>query len=104
MGIRLAADQGAKVINVSIAGPLSGEQLEAVEYALAKDVVVVAGAGNTSVGHYTVQSPANFPGVIAVTGLNQQGEFWSGSAQGPEAVVSGSCGEYCERGYSHQIP
>lgn len=87
-GIRLAVDHGAKVINVSIAGPLAGEHLEAVEYALSKDVVIIAGAGNTSAGHRTVQAPANIPGVIAVTGLDQRGDFWSGSAQGPEAVIS----------------
>src|SRR5690606_25976228 len=69
-------------------GPLAGEHLEAVECALSKDVVIIAGAGNTSAGHRTVQAPANIPGVIAVTGLDQRGDLWSGSAQGPEAVIS----------------
>jgi type VII secretion-associated serine protease mycosin len=87
-GIRAAADRGAKVINISIAGIGSGEEIEAINYALSKDAVVVAGAGNTSRGHQSVMSPANIPGVIAVTGLDQRGSFWSGSAQGPEAVVA----------------
>ncbi|HEX5598796.1 MAG TPA: type VII secretion-associated serine protease mycosin [Micromonosporaceae bacterium] len=87
-GIRAAADAGAKVINVSAAGFQSGQEIEAVKYALSKDAVIVASAGNLARGHRSIMTPANIPGVIAVTGLNQRGSFWSGSAQGPEAVVS----------------
>jgi subtilisin family serine protease len=74
--IRYAADKGAKVINLSIAAPLSQwtaaerTALEgAITYARQKDVVIVIAAGN--VGTATIDNTfpailANNPGVIAV--------------------------------------
>lgn len=89
-GIRMAVDGGAKVVNLSYGalGVASDDEEAAIRYALDRDVVVVAGAGNTAKGHSQVISPANVPGVIAVTGTTKGGRFWSGSTQGPEAVVS----------------
>ncbi|MCW3816840.1 type VII secretion-associated serine protease mycosin [Micromonospora sp. DR5-3] len=89
-GIRMAVDGGAKVINLSYGaqGGASAEEESAVKYALEKDVVVVAAAGNTARGDVDVSTPAKIRGVIAVTGTTRGGGFWSGSVQGPEAVVS----------------
>ncbi|WP_328383684.1 type VII secretion-associated serine protease mycosin [Micromonospora zamorensis] len=89
-GIRMAVDGGATVINVSVGSPdvASPGEEQAVAYALARDVVVVVSAGNTAKGEKAVISPANVPGVIAVTGTTRGGAFWSGSVQGPEAVVA----------------
>lgn len=89
-GIRLAADRGAKVINLSYGsmGAATDEEVQAVRYALQRDAVVVAAAGNTDRGDSEVNNPANIPGVIAVTGTTKGGGFWSGSVQGPEAVVA----------------
>ncbi|ONH33682.1 peptidase S8 [Pseudofrankia asymbiotica] len=93
--IRLAADRGAKVISLSLgsSGPPDSGERTAVRYALARDVVVVAAAGNVeSDDHdpadHAINSPANIPGVIAVTGSNPRGEFWDGSASGPLAVLA----------------
>ncbi|KKJ99188.1 type VII secretion-associated serine protease mycosin [Micromonospora sp. HK10] len=89
-GIRMATDRGAKVINLSYGGqrePLEDE-ISAIRYALERDVVVVSSAGNTDRGGVRVGSPANIPGVIAVTGTTRGGRFWSGSVQGPEAVIA----------------
>ncbi|MGW3788997.1 type VII secretion-associated serine protease mycosin [Micromonospora chokoriensis] len=90
LGIRMAVDGGAKVINMSFGGPgsASPDEVSAIKYALDRDVVVIASAGNTSEGDTSVINPANTPGVIAVTGTTRGGRFWSGSAQGPEAVVA----------------
>ncbi|WCN80362.1 type VII secretion-associated serine protease mycosin [Micromonospora sp. LH3U1] len=90
LGIRMAVDGGAKVINMSFGGPglASPAEESAIKYALDHDVVVVAAAGNTAKGSKVVDSPANTPGVIAVTGTTRGGRFWSGSVQGPEAVVA----------------
>ncbi|MEV1159859.1 type VII secretion-associated serine protease mycosin [Micromonospora chokoriensis] len=90
LGIRMAVDGGAKVINMSIGSPgaVSSEEKSAIQYALDRDVVLVASAGNTAAGDTAVLSPANSPGVIAVTGTARGGSFWSGSVQGPEAVVA----------------
>lgn len=89
-GIRMAVDGGARVINLSVGGPgaASPEEEQAIAYALERDVVVVASAGNTAKGESAVISPANIPGVIAVTGTTRGGAFWSGSVRGPEAVVA----------------
>lgn len=73
-GIDWAADNGAKVINMSLGGPDESELLlEAVNYALTKDVVVVASAGNdgTNAPHF----PAAYPGVLAVTATDKSGTF-----------------------------
>jgi len=88
--VRAAADSGAKVINLSYSGtgPPSFEEREAIAYALSKDAVVVAGAGNIDGGQTSIGAPASIPGVIAVTGFDQRGTFWSGSVQGPEAVLA----------------
>ncbi|MFI6785225.1 type VII secretion-associated serine protease mycosin [Micromonospora sp. NPDC050276] len=89
-GIRMAVDGGAKVINISQGSPGLSDSAEvsAIQYALARNVVVVAAAGNTADGDSAVIQPANTPGVIAVTGTTRGGAFWSGSVQGPEAVVA----------------
>ncbi|MDG4799157.1 type VII secretion-associated serine protease mycosin [Micromonospora sp. WMMD980] len=90
LGIRMAVDGGAKVLNLSFggAGAPDPDDEEAIRYALERDVVVVASAGNLKAGDVDIASPARIPGVIAVTGTTRGGGFWSGSAQGPEAVVS----------------
>ncbi|MFI7427603.1 type VII secretion-associated serine protease mycosin [Micromonospora sp. NPDC049836] len=89
-GIRLAADRGAKVINLSFGsdGAASEDEIQAIRYALERDAVVVSSAGNTDRGDTDVNAPANIPGVIAVTGTTKGGRFWSGSVQGPEAVIA----------------
>jgi type VII secretion-associated serine protease mycosin len=90
-GIHYAVDHGAKVINISEGGPVSGPQpvVDAVNYALSKNVVVVASAGNIAADNTTrVAYPANIPGVIAVSATDKSNDAWSGSAQGPEVVIA----------------
>ncbi|TDC72567.1 peptidase S8, partial [Micromonospora sp. KC606] len=89
-GIRWAVDHGADVINMSFSGSGAGtpEQVAAVRYALEKNVVLVAAAGNTKQGDRGIGVPANIPGVIAVTGLGKNGAFFPGSTSGREAVLA----------------
>jgi type VII secretion-associated serine protease mycosin len=86
-GIRWLTDRGAKVINVSIGSPAAAtaEEVSAVKYALEHDVVVVAATGNRQ---SVVSSPANIPGVVAVSGVDMQGNAWSGATTGPEVVLT----------------
>jgi type VII secretion-associated serine protease mycosin len=73
-GITWATDHGAKVINMSLSGTGSSATLaNAVRYAINRNVVVVASAGNdgSTVAHY----PAAYPGVIAVAATDAQGRF-----------------------------
>jgi type VII secretion-associated serine protease mycosin len=90
-GVRWAVDHGARVINLSLGGNgFSATLSAALDYAFAKDVVVVACTGNTSASPDTeVWYPAREPGVIAVAGMEKDSEqLWSGSITGKETVVT----------------
>lgn len=90
-GIRWAADNGAKVLNLSwgVDTQPSQSMIDAIGYALSKDVVVVAAAGNRGDGDSAVISPARIRGVIAVTGIGTDGGFWGAqSVEGPGAVLA----------------
>jgi serine protease len=74
--VRWAVDQGAKVVNISLGAGHSGETGydPALAYAKEHDVVVVAAAGN--VGEDSeVTSPADRPGVLAVSAVDGSGRF-----------------------------
>jgi membrane-anchored mycosin MYCP len=88
--IHYAVDHGASVINISLGSsrPSLPVLEQAMGYALLHNVVVVAGAGNTAQGDSAIADVARIPGVVAVTGTGQDGLFWSGSAQGPQAGVA----------------
>ncbi|WP_051778679.1 type VII secretion-associated serine protease mycosin [Kitasatospora phosalacinea] len=88
-GIVWAVDHGAKIVNVSI-GTESPDPLlkQAVAYALRQDAVVVASAGNEGEKGNPVQYPAAFPGVLSVSGVNQDGSFWAPSESGASVAVA----------------
>jgi thermitase len=80
-GITYAADQGADVINLSLAGTgYSSTVANAVQYALDRDVLVVASAGNA--GTTTVQYPAGYDGVVAVAASDAGDYRYSWSSYG----------------------
>ncbi|WP_390624211.1 S8 family serine peptidase [Fodinicola feengrottensis] len=89
-GIRWGADHGAKIENISIGFPgyVPADLAEAVRYAQSRDVVVVAGVGNVKSTGPAVSGLAALPGVVAVSGVDEKANFWSGSAHGPEVVLS----------------
>jgi subtilisin family serine protease len=75
-GIRWAADQGAKIINLSLGHYSAADtvQANAVNYALGLGVLVVAAMGNdnTSKPMY----PAALPGVFAVGAIDSSDQRW----------------------------
>jgi putative cell wall-binding protein len=91
-GIEWAVDHGADVINLSLTGPSSSSTLEdAVDYALAAGVLVVAAAGNENPAppseDLTVpQYPAALPGVVSVAASNPSDGLYSWSYRGPSWV------------------
>ncbi|WP_232050654.1 type VII secretion-associated serine protease mycosin [Actinoplanes sp. OR16] len=93
-GVRWAVDNGAKVINLSLGGSGSSATLAAaLDYAFAKDVVVIACTGNASASSSAdntgVWYPAREPGVIAVAGMERDGStLWDGSITGRETVLT----------------
>ncbi|MGH3734246.1 MAG: S8 family serine peptidase [Micromonosporaceae bacterium] len=76
--------KAGSVINLSIS---EGMQF-LVDDALRADMVLVAAAGNTTQGDTKVVAPGKYPGVIAVSGLDRDGNFAKESVQGPEVVLS----------------
>jgi thermitase len=91
-GIRWAADNGARVINLSLGGSGESQTLgEAVNYALARGIVVVAASGNERQEGNEPNYPAAYPDVIAVgatgnsdviTGFSNTGDYVDISAPG----------------------
>ncbi|WP_346045087.1 S8 family serine peptidase [Actinomadura chokoriensis] len=76
--IRFAADRGAQVINISqgFPGRCSALMQEAIAYAVGKDAVVVASAGNYGDGANTLMTPASCKGVLSVGAVNAHFEPW----------------------------
>lgn len=73
-GIIWAVDNGANVINISLALHQSSTDLSrAIDYAWDKGVIVVAAAGNEVPG--TIIYPACYENVIAVTAVGESGRF-----------------------------
>ena len=69
-GIRYAADNGAKVINLSLGASFASTVLgDAVAYAQSKGVVLVAAGGNY--GKAQLMYPAAYAGVIGVGSVNE---------------------------------
>ena len=97
--IRYAADNGAKVINMSLGGPFPSRVLKnAVAYAHKKGVVVICAAGNESRG--SVGYPAAYPGAIAVSATQEDEatSFYSNYGKdidiaGPGGNTRGATGE-----------
>jgi len=99
-GLRFAADHGADVANVSIAGPAPARVLRAaIDYAGAKGVTIVAAAGND--GRASVSWPAAYPGVIAVGAVDRARERAGYSNYGTalDLVAPGGSGELIDVGY-----
>ncbi|MCL4248644.1 MAG: S8 family serine peptidase [Anaerolineae bacterium] len=81
--ILLAVDHGAQVINLSLGSPNPSTVLEqAINYARAHGVIVVAAAGNT--GQEGVYFPAAYDNVIAVGSVDESLVRSSFSSYGPE--------------------
>jgi subtilisin family serine protease len=80
-GLVWAADQGARVINISIGGPATTQTLtDAVRYAAGKGAVLVASAGND--GTTTPNYPAAYPEVIGVASTTPAKTLYAFSSRG----------------------
>jgi thermitase len=101
-GIIYAADHGARVVNLSLAGTSSSDVLQsAVDYARAHDAIVVAAAGNS--GKDAPTYPAALDGVVAVAATDQNerrayfsnyGSWVSLSAPGVNVITTSVDGDY----------
>ena len=79
--IAYALQNGARVINMSWGSSQSSDFLRAaVEYAQSKGAVLVASAGNEPTGQ--AMYPAAYPGVVAISALDSNGQLWENSNTG----------------------
>lgn len=85
--IRAAADNGAKVISMSIGGPDAAVERDAVQYAYSKGVILVAAAGNDG-GSNSIDYPGAYPEVIAVAALTSTKARASYSDGGPQLDIA----------------
>jgi subtilisin family serine protease len=104
-GIVEAADAGARVVSMSLGGPAGSDTLDqAIGYAVAKDVILVAAAGNNSSS--TPFYPAANPRVLSVAGTNEADRLYPWSDFGtwvrlaapgcnPAPVVGGGYATFC---------
>ncbi|WP_238010181.1 S8 family serine peptidase [Dactylosporangium sp. AC04546] len=86
-GIDWAVDHGARVVSISLGTSEEPSTRAAVERALAADVVVVACVGNAP-DESKVVFPARLPGVLAVGGVDREGNHAAVSVTGPEVMIS----------------
>ena len=86
-GIRWAADEGADVINMSLGGTSgSAILMEALNYAKAKGVVIVASTGNEDDFVYYPAAYDEYCIAVAATDYNDERPWWSNP--GPEVDVA----------------
>lgn len=117
--IQHAIDKGAEVINISQdtanAVEPAPQLKEAVDRALAKDIVVVASAGNDGLGGNVKKTyPASYEGVLAVASsdrnneraaFSQSGDFVGIAAPGVDMVTTVPGGGHCaDNGTSFSAP
>jgi subtilisin family serine protease len=101
-GIRYAVNHGARVIDLPLdpgtlgltssgdpaaAGGGTAERA-AIGYALSRNVVLVAPAGDDGLGHAIVNYPAAYPGVIAVGAIGRSGQLASFSNRRSDASLT----------------
>jgi subtilisin family serine protease len=98
-GIIFATDRGAKVINLSLGGSQISTTVQgAVQYALSRNVVVVAAAGNNGDANQDfindgtaiseINYPASYDGVISVASLDLDNGISYFSATSPKITVA----------------
>lgn len=83
--IHYAIEKGAHVISMSLGGVPSFALHRAIADAVAKDIIIVAAAGNC-VG-FAVW-PARFKECIGVAAVNQHGKRWKGSSHGKSVDIA----------------
>ncbi|WUV32755.1 type VII secretion-associated serine protease mycosin [Streptomyces sp. NBC_01483] len=119
LAIRHAVDEGADVINISqdtanAVEPAASLQ-EAVDYALGRQVVVVASAGNDGLGgNVKITYPASYKGVLSVAAsdrnnerasFSQSNEFVGVAAPGVDMISTVPGGGHCsDNGTSFSAP
>ncbi len=91
-----AVDHGARIVNISLGSSSDSATLQnAVQYAAARNVMIVAAAGNCGQGSTRclnttnlIEYPAAYPGVVGVGATSMDDTIASFSTQGPQVAIS----------------
>ncbi len=88
--VRYAVDHGIRIINMSIGGDgyCDTFSAEALDYALSRNVIIVAAAGNDAKTNNVPSCPADQPGVISVAAIGQTGKMDVNSHYGRDITVA----------------
>jgi subtilisin len=87
-GLTWCVNNHIQVVNMSLGtSSYSASFAQAVQVTLDAGVVVVAAAGNSGPGAYTVDYPGAFAGVIAVGATDSSDNIASWSSRGPQVAV-----------------
>jgi subtilisin family serine protease len=86
-GLDWAAERGARVVNMSFAGPPDPRLHDALVRATRKGMVLIAAAGNAGPSSPPLY-PAADPNVIAVTALDAQNRLFSGANRGTHIAMA----------------
>lgn len=87
--IRHAASHGAHIIDMAVSFKRPTPALRsAVKYAVGKDAVVVAGAGDNGKDGNRPTYPASLPGVVAVVATDKKGAVWTSSHHGGKTILA----------------
>ncbi|MFE5678662.1 S8 family serine peptidase [Streptomyces erythrochromogenes] len=88
-GVRYAADNGAKIINLSIGGWWSFDKLRpAVEYAQSKGVLIFTAMGNEGDGNKSTNPIAMLPGILGVGAVDINGDPLPSSSHGQDTDLA----------------
>ncbi|WP_223281449.1 S8 family serine peptidase [Streptomyces antnestii] len=88
-GIRYAARKGAQVIDVAVSFRRPSKELRsAVAYAVRRNCLVVAGAGDTGQSGNAVSYPAAYRGVLSVAATDKKGGLWPDSHYGRDVALT----------------
>ncbi len=115
-----AATRGVKVLNLSWGSPKSPSDIDqiVIDYAVSRDVAIVASAGNVGSGNsntYSTFYPANYKGVLGIGEVAASGQLTSESilgvgtrlmapGEGSWTVGPGSSYSVCDGGSSFSSP
>ena len=117
-GVRYAADNGAKVLNMSIgrAGPPAPAVQEAIQYAVSRGAFVVVAAGNDFLNGNPTERPADvaplIDGMVAVGAIGRDrmrarysstGSYVELSAPGGDQVRNGLAGGILQQTYDSDV-
>jgi subtilisin family serine protease len=85
--IEALAEQGVRVMNMSLSGPSNEVLQKAIAAAQSKGIVIVAAAGNNGAGAEP-SYPAAYPGVVAVTAVDHELNVYRRATRGAYVDLS----------------